>query len=46
MTHNEEQSGREVAPTKFDFDPAQVCGECFTVRSVSGACACVGGAGA
>lgn len=27
-------------PTKYDFDPDDVCGECFTVRSVNGACAC------
>lgn len=26
--------------TKFDFDPAQVCEECFTVRAASGKCAC------
>jgi hypothetical protein len=33
----------EVCPvvlSKFDFDASRVCGECFTVRSVSGACAC------
>jgi hypothetical protein len=29
---------------KFDFNPADVCDSCFTIRSVSGACACVGGA--
>lgn len=27
-------------PSKFDFTPDQVCGECFTVKTVSGACAC------
>lgn len=26
--------------TKFDFDPADVCPDCFTVRTVTGACAC------
>lgn len=24
----------------FDFDPADTCPECFTVRSKSGACSC------
>jgi hypothetical protein len=28
---------------KFDFNPADVCADCFTVRAVNGACACVGG---
>ena len=28
---------------KFDFNPADVCDSCFTVRAVNGACACVGG---
>jgi len=27
-------------PTKFDFDPAAVCPDCFTVRATNGACAC------
>ncbi|GLJ78655.1 hypothetical protein [Microbacterium imperiale] len=26
--------------TKFDFDPADVCPECFTVRTTTGACNC------
>lgn len=26
--------------TKFDFDPAEVCTECFTVRAANGKCAC------
>ncbi len=26
--------------TKFDFDPADVCPDCFTVRTPTGACAC------
>jgi hypothetical protein len=26
--------------TKFDFEPADVCGGCFTVRATTGACAC------
>jgi hypothetical protein len=25
----------------LEFDPTKVCGECFTVRSVNGACSCV-----
>lgn len=29
---------------RFDFNPADVCGSCFTIRAVNGACACVGGA--
>jgi hypothetical protein len=27
-------------PTKFDFDPSNVCPDCFTVRATTGACAC------
>lgn len=31
----------EVCPkTRFDFDPAAVCPECFTVRAVNGKCTC------
>jgi hypothetical protein len=26
--------------TKFDFDPADVCPDCFTVRTTTGACSC------
>lgn len=26
--------------TKFDFDPAEVCTSCFTVRAANGRCAC------
>ena len=26
--------------TKFDVDPADVCSDCFTVRSTNGACSC------
>lgn len=26
--------------TKFDFDPADVCPNCFTVRTTTGACSC------
>lgn len=26
--------------TKFDFDPATVCPDCFTVRATTGACNC------
>lgn len=26
--------------TKFDFDPGDVCPECFTVRATNGACNC------
>lgn len=25
--------------TKFDFEPGDVCGECFTVRATNGKCA-------
>jgi hypothetical protein len=28
------------SPSPFDFDPADVCGGCFTVRAKNGACAC------
>lgn len=27
-------------PTRFDFDPATVCPDCFTVRATTGACNC------
>lgn len=30
----------QLAKTKFDFDPADVCTECFTVRAANGKCAC------
>ena len=35
-------SWRHVAcpRTKFDFDPADVCPDCFTVRTTTGACSC------
>jgi hypothetical protein len=26
--------------TKFDFDPGDVCPNCFTVRTTTGACNC------
>ncbi|MGW9345560.1 hypothetical protein ACWGR3_28825 [Streptomyces albidoflavus] len=26
--------------TKYDFDPADVCPDCFTVRTPTGACNC------
>jgi len=26
--------------TKFDFDPGDVCPDCFTVRATTGACSC------
>ena len=26
--------------TKYDFDPTDVCGDCFTVRAANGKCAC------
>lgn len=26
--------------TRFDFDPADVCPSCFTVRATAGACSC------
>jgi hypothetical protein len=31
----------ETCPrTKFDFDPGDVCPDCFTVRTTTGACNC------
>ena len=30
----------ECPRTKFDFDPGDVCPECFTVRATTGACTC------
>jgi hypothetical protein len=39
--HLFEQWRHAVCPrTKFDFEPAEVCPDCFTVRSTTGACSC------